>query len=283
MKNLDIILLIFLIHFTVACLGQEENKGNLFIIGGGERPAALMQSMISSADLKAEDYIIILPMASSIPDTVTQTISRQINSLVVNKIVGFNFKKDEPIDSNRLDSLQNAKLIYITGGDQNKFMNIVLNTPIHKAIKAAYKNGSTIAGTSAGAAVMSKVMITGQQKTEDNPSDFEKIWYNNVATSEGLGLIEKVIIDQHFIARSRFNRLISVMADYPETMCIGIDESTAILVQNEIATVLGEAQVVVLSKPTIISSKAERIITIEDLNFSLLSQGNTFKINVFLK
>src|SRR5690606_2849352 len=112
-----------------------------------------------------------------------------------------------------LDSLKKAKLIYITGGDQNRFMEIVRDTPLHETIKEAYSGGSTIAGTSAGAAVMSRIMITGDQKTVQDYGDFEKIWFDNVVTQEGLSLLENVVIDQHFIVRSRYNRLISVLAE----------------------------------------------------------------------
>ena len=113
-------------------------------------------------------------------------------------------------------------------------MNIVLHTPIQTAIQTAYKNGATIAGTSAGAAMMSHYMITGNQLLDDTSyaSTFPKLWNNNLEIKEGLSLLDSAIIDMHFIARSRYNRLLTAIAKYPTLPCIGIDEGTAIIVHG---------------------------------------------------
>jgi len=256
--------------------GQNEPKGSLFIIGGGKRPPSMIQEMVKTANLETEDYIVVLPMATAYPDEATISIAKEIGAYSSNKIVGFNFIKGEALKPSRLDSLKKAKLIYITGGDQNRFMEIVRDTPLHETIKEAYSGGSTIAGTSAGAAVMSRIMITGDQKTVQDYGDFEKIWYDNVVTQEGLGLLENVVIDQHFIVRSRYNRLISVLAEFPEHFAIGIDEGTAIVVHKNKAKVVGESQVVVLSKPEKISDRESKLVSFDNLNFSLLSPGDCF-------
>src|SRR4051794_25051208 len=110
-------------------------------------------------------------------------------------------------------------------------MRVVINTPVYKAIHAAYQNGATIAGTSAGAAVMSRYMITGKELVGDTTSNatFKKLRNKNIEFEEGLGLLQFDIIDQHFIVRSRYNRLLSALARFPAFTCIGIDEATAII------------------------------------------------------
>src|SRR5690606_26810252 len=97
-------------------------------------------------------------------------------------------------------SITNAKMIYISGGDQNRFMDIIAGTAIEKAIHQSYANGNLIAGTSAGAAVMSKLMITGEELKHPNAS-LRNIESDNIEIGTGLGMLNQVIIDQHFVKR----------------------------------------------------------------------------------
>ena len=254
-------------------------KGSLFIIGGGDRSPELIQTLISTARLGQNDYIAILPMSSSEPDTSYYYIKQDLEPSTRNIIANLNFTKDNVNDRIWLDSLKHAKLIFITGGDQSRFMDIVLHTPVADAIHFAYRNGATIAGTSAGAAVMSKQMITGNQLAGDsvNSGAFKIIRSNNLELKEGLGLLTTVIIDQHFIVRSRFNRLITALATFPNYTCIGIDEATAIIVQGKKITITGESQVVVLSDPKNLLIK-KGLIKVNELRFSIYTDGDTFQI-----
>lgn len=275
MKQFSVFFFLF-IFLTIPVQGQDNPGGSLFIIGGGKRPPSMIKEMLKTAGLEKDDYIVVLPMATAYPEEATRSIAEEIGAHSDTKVIGFNFIKGEAPELSRLDSLKRARLIYITGGDQNKFMEVVKDTPLHEAIKEAYFNGSTIAGTSAGAAVMSKVMITGDQNTVEEYQDFKKIWFGNVVTEEGLGLLNNAIIDQHFIVRGRFNRLISVMAEFPDHIAIGIDEATAIVVKNGRAKVVGESQVVVFSKPENLSNPDGKLVSFDNLKFSLLSPGDIF-------
>jgi cyanophycinase len=269
------------VFITLPCLGQSKSitpKGSLFIIGGGDRSPALVQSLISTARLGQKDYIVILPMSSAQPDSSYYYIKEDLQPATSAIIANLNFTRNNVTDNRWLDSLKHAKLIFITGGDQSRFMGVVLNTPVVDAIHYAYKNGATIAGTSAGAAVMSKQMITGNQLSADSSSStFKMIHTNNVELKEGLGLLETVIIDQHFVVRSRYNRLISVLAKFPSYICIGIDEATAIIVQGKKITVAGESQVIVLSDPENLSVNNE-IIKTNKVRFSIYTKGDQFRI-----
>ncbi len=274
----------FLFLISLLANGQENKpapKGSLFIIGGGRRSPELMQSMLNTAQLGKQDYIIVLPMASAETDTAYFYFKKSLNNLTNQPIVNLNFTADNQNNKNWLDSLKGAKLIFIAGGDQSRFMKTVLNSPIYDAIHQAYKNGATIAGTSAGAAVMSKYMITGRELRGDTTynSTFKKVWDKNIEFTEGLGLINSAIIDQHFIARSRYNRLLSALAQFPDWPSIGIDEATAIIVQGNKVSVAGESQVVVLSKPKDLKITDKGLIKFKNVQFSIYTAGDVFSLN----
>ncbi|MDD2822078.1 MAG: cyanophycinase, partial [Flavobacterium sp.] len=142
------------------------------------------------------------------------------------------------------------------------------------------KNGSTIAGTSAGAAVMCEHMITGNQKLESKYTEtFNNIRYDNLETTIGLGLVKNVIIDQHFLKRSRYNRLLSALIEFPTHIGIGIDESTALIVRNKEIEIVGESEVIVVKKPKgITRSKKENLVSIKSLEMAVYHEGQKFKI-----
>ena len=275
-KLLIIFLMILVSNFTQA----QTPKGKLFIIGGGDRSDNLMKQVLSVAELGKKDFIVVLPMSSEEPDSSFIFFKTQMVKLTPNPIVMLNFNKDTAQNKVLTDSLQNAKLIFISGGDQIRFMNVVQNTPIKTAILKAYQNGSTISGTSAGAAVMSEKMITGNQKlVKEYSGTFDNIRYDNLETKEGLGLLKTAIIDQHFLKRNRYNRLLSALVEFPNLTGIGIDEATAIIVRNNQIEVAGESEVIVVRNPKgIVKSKKENLISIEKLEMSIYNAGQKFKI-----
>ncbi|MBC5836767.1 cyanophycinase [Flavobacterium muglaense] len=268
------------ILFSIGILQAQSSKGKLFIIGGGDRSDSLLTHLLSISELNTKDYIVILPMSSEEPDSSYIYINNQLKKLTSNPVVMLNFDKTTALNQKWTDSLQKAKLIFITGGDQTRFMNIVNNTPIKTAIHDAYQNGSTIGGTSAGAAVMCEHMITGNQKlNKEYSGTFDNIKYDNLETSEGLGLVKNVIIDQHFLKRSRYNRLLSALVEFPTHIGIGIDESTAIIVRNNEIEVTGESEVIVVKNPKGIKKyKKNNLISIENLEMSIYKSEQKFKI-----
>ena len=242
--------LFFLAFLAFIFTFSQKSKGKLFIIGGGSRPDFLVDRMIKEAGLKSGETVAIFPHASEEQDSSFYYAKQQFEKRNL-KALDCAFKKDEKLSPSKLDSLKTAKLIYIGGGDQVTFMEIINSNPeVKNLLKSAYQNGKMIAGTSAGAAVMSEVMITGNQlKYKDYENTFDNIEIKNVETKQGLGFIKTAVIDQHFVVRSRYNRLLSLIIENPTYKGIGIDEGTAILVKNGSAEVVGRAQVIVFKNP----------------------------------
>lgn len=276
----------FLILTTVALLtscGSSDNKskpsGKLYIIGGGERTKAMMNELADLAGIRREGYIFVLPMSGPDPDSSIIWTKEDFRAIGINNITGFNFKKGETIPSDKIDSLRNAKLIYISGGDQSRFMAVVLNTPIYEAIHEAFNKGAVISGTSAGAALMSKKMITGiQKKHPDIETGFVTIESENIEIIEGLGLLSDVIIDQHFVKRQRLNRLVEASIENPDQLCVGIDESTALIVDGDNATVTGNSQVIVLKNSGQEKKTQNGLVGMTGLSLSVYLPGQSFKL-----
>ena len=210
----------------------------------------LMKEMIRTASLQPNDYVIILPMSSEEPDSAVWYAKQDFEAIGIRNVSGMNFTETGPVTSSQLDSLASARLIYISGGDQTRFIKIVGKGKIYQAIHKAYLAGATIAGTSAGAAVMSKKMLTGNSlKYPEYTGKYPTIEPDNIEITEGLGLVKKLIIDQHFIKRQRMNRLMTASLENPDEICVGIDESTAIVVEGKKFRVTGDNQVIVLRNP----------------------------------
>jgi cyanophycinase len=272
-------LLNLLVVLVAACSAPESGpRGTLVIIGGGSRPESIIERIIQEANLREGGYGVVLPMSSASDSAVYYAVE-PFRKAGVNTLYGLSFKKGEVPAQARLDSLRNARLIYITGGDQSRFMGVVEGTPIASAIREAYQQGAVIAGTSAGAAVMSEKMTTGNQLRDTTyASTFRTIESNNLEIKPGLGLITGVLIDQHFLIRSRHNRLLTGVIDYPDHTGIGIDESTAVVVKGREVEVIGNSQVIVVRNPKRSRKEAGQKIGADGLVIDILLPGEKFTL-----
>ena len=258
---------------------QEPTSGSLFIIGGGARPVEMLERIIKETGLCEGGYAMILPLASAERDSAIFYAKRQFTNLGITNISGLIYAEGESPLPRQIDSLKNASLIYITGGDQDRFMQAIKNTPIGEAIHFNYQNGGMIAGTSAGAAIMSKDMITGTElRHPEYNSTFRHLESENLELKDGLGLVENVIIDQHFVRRSRYNRLLTAVIENPEIKGIGIDEATAILIKGDEAEVVGDSQVIVFSNGNKSGNSTDGKLSAKGIILDIYLNGDTFRL-----
>ncbi len=262
---------------------SQSPRGHLIIIGGGERTDDIMGRFVALAGGPAQARIIVLPMASSTPETTGTEQAAEFKSRGVANVEWINIRRADAGDAVIIGQLDKATGVFFSGGDQVFITRAILGTPVHRKLLELYQRGAVIGGTSAGAAIMSRVMITGEELlNRDSTSIFSSMQKGNVETIEGLGFLTNVIIDQHFVKRKRLNRLICVVLEHPELPGIGIDESTAIQVNPDgTAEVMGQGTVVV------INGRAARDIH-PDMhgNFSakgillrLIAPGETFRLD----
>jgi cyanophycinase len=222
-------------------------KGILFIVGGGERDAPLMKRYIQLAAGFGTGKIVIFTMASSVPQEVGPELVAEFKGNGARDVVAYQLTHDEAVKPGSEAILDGVGGVWFSGGDQALLTAALLDTPIHKRMLELYERGCAIGGTSAGAAVMSEFMITGNEKrTNNEEGTWEVILADDILHTPGFGFVKKAVIDQHFVTRRRHNRLIAVVLENPALVGVGIEESTAIFVRPDGKyEVLGEGQVIV--------------------------------------
>lgn len=215
-------------------------RGRLFIVGGGPQPPALVQEFVDLAGGKRA-RIIVFAMASSSGLTSGEEKAvdlRKLGATATNVYVNSAQANTDSI----AHLLDDATGVWFGGGDQVLLAKALKGTKTELAIHRQYIAGAVIGGTSAGAAVMSAVMITGDERHPGGvrpvrDSSSEGAWMtiarDNIVTDAGFGLISNAIVDQHFLRRKRNNRLISLVLEQPVHLGVGIDESTALIVEPD--------------------------------------------------
>ncbi|MBI3296926.1 MAG: cyanophycinase [Elusimicrobia bacterium] len=124
-----------------------------------------------------------------------------------------------------LAQLSQATAVFFGGGDQSRIMDVLADAPLAEALRGRYRAGIPFGGTSAGTAIMSPVMITG----EGEPESLDAARYG---TRGGLGLLPGAILDQHFLKRQRANRLLALILAGKSELGLGIDEGAALAVED---------------------------------------------------
>jgi cyanophycinase len=227
--------------------GLNAQQGSLVIVGGGDRLLSVMKRFVDLAGGPGRAKIAVFPNASSDPMDYFNDIKSEFEAVGATSIELVYIKRNEAADPKTLEHLAGFTGVFFSGGDQVRITGDLLDTPVHQWLRKFYAGGGVIGGTSAGAAMMSRVMITGDERLNpDTVRNFRFIKANNVVTVEGMGFLTDVIIDQHFLIRKRHNRLISVVLEHPELPGIGIDETAAIVVSPDHSfEVMGEGDVVI--------------------------------------
>jgi cyanophycinase len=257
LKRLGILSLLFF-SLCAGCAAARARSaatgGSLLLVGGGPIPDAIVSRFVELAGGSGRAHIVLFPMASEDPDAgIERAADLEKLGARVERILLDQAAAQTEETARRLDGVTG---IWFGGGDQSRLTAVLAGTPVERAIHERYRAGAVIGGTSAGAAVASTPMITGDEKHPggsrpfDDPNDsssaFATIARDNIVTAAGFDLLPGAIVDQHFVRRRRLNRLISLVLENPERVGVGIDESTALEVAPDgLWSVMGESVVVV--------------------------------------
>ncbi len=227
-------------------LQAQPQGGHLVIIGGGTRPAVIME-LIARLAGGAKGTMLVFPQASERPEAGPE-LEVEFKALGLGRVVIVGTDRAGADSDAVLQQTDGATGVYFAGGDQGRIMAALHGTKLEQRLHALYRGGAVIAGTSAGAAVMSRVMITGDENRPLTKDDnWQTIEAGNVVTTAGLGFLDDAIVDQHFVRRRRHNRLISLVLEQPALLGIAIDEETAAWVKpGRTFEVVGNGPVLVL-------------------------------------
>lgn len=213
-----------------------EPPRRLVLVGGGDTPVAAAERFVEWAG-GPKANILVMAWSTNDPNGSLEDARQEFSPAPVELAVSSTALGSPAFAA----QLARATGIWFAGGDQVDHM-AALNSnggaPL-AAVRRRFRDGLPFGGTSAGTAVMSRIMLTGE-------GDFAAIGPGKAETAEGLGLLDGVILDQHFIKRGRQNRLFSVVLEHRDRLGLGIDEDTAAAIEDGRAEVFGKGAVMVV-------------------------------------
>ncbi len=259
---------------------SEKVSGNLIIIGGAEDKKGdkeILKRVAKYIDPENEK-LIIATIATEYPEKSYQNYKNVFSDLGIKNIDKLDIStREDAFNMKNVELINNSNLLFFTGGDQLRITSMIGGSPVYDAVKELCDNGGLIAGTSAGASVMSDTMIV-QGEDDESPHKC------TLKMSPGLGLVNNIIIDQHFAQRGRIGRLLTAIAQNPEVLGIGIDEDTAIVVSDKgTAEVIGSGAVYFIDGSSIDYSNvseqySDEILSMFNVKLHVLKDGNRFNL-----
>lgn len=211
----------------------EPAPGPLVVVGGGGTPAEVVRRALELAG-GPEARVAVLPQASSREDRGVSTVEmwEQAGARRVTLVDGMEAERAAA-------AVREADLIWMPGGSQSRLMEGLRELGLAEVVRRRHAAGAVVGGTSAGAAVMSARMLAG-------PPSEPGIRAGHADIGEGLGLWPSVCVDQHFVERDRYGRLLTATLEDPGTVGVGIGEKTAAIVHGTRFEAVGESAIVVI-------------------------------------
>lgn len=223
-------------------------KGKLIIIGGAEDKGTpedksrqdsdqsvndyyengILKRLIDESAKKEKSRIEILTTASTVPDEIGSDYKKAFERLKATNTGIIKIEtREEAHAEEYLKRLEAADVIMVTGGDQMRLTSILGGTPFLELMQEKYKKEDFIyAGSSAGAAAASNNMVF--RGTSD-----VSLFKGKVRVTSGLGFMNNVLVDTHFVTRGRIGRLLQIVVANPRLLGIGLEENAALLVTND--------------------------------------------------
>lgn len=259
----------------------KTTKAAVMVIGGAEdkiHGRQILQTFCSRAGA-SEAKIAIVPSASREPIAIGDRYRTIFNDMGVTAIEVLDIREREQGSNPDWQAfVESCTGVFITGGDQLRLCGLLSDTPIMDRIRMRAQLGEiTLAGTSAGAAVMGHHMIAGGGSGESPNRAL-------VDLTTGLGILPELVVDQHFHNRNRMARLMSAIATYPDKLGIGIDEDTCAMFEGErLFQVIGRGTVTIVDPGQMSYTNQPDVgttdpLSIHQLRVHILSHGDCFDL-----
>lgn len=257
---------------------STKPKGSLIVIGGHEDKQGGCEILSEVARRAKRGRLVIVTVATQKPEELAKEYRAIFHKLGVAKLDVMDIRtRDEATDHKNVEKIAGAAVIFFTGGDQLRITSQIGDSPVFRCMHELYRNGSTIVGTSAGAAAMPETMVIGGP---DDKSDE----ISALSMAPGLAFLSGVVIDSHFAERGRMGRLLGAVAQNPKNLGLGIDEDTAVVVeQAQEFCVLGSGAVYVLdgagiSYSSLSEKSPEGVVSILDVTLHVLGKADRFDL-----
>ncbi|RZJ69298.1 cyanophycinase [Flavobacterium sp.] len=279
-----------------------EIKGKLIIIGGAVDKGSftendidvnaskninffetgILKRILNESKQKENSRIEIVTTASKIPKIIGPEYVKAWDYLGAKNVgVLYLEKREQASDPETLERVKNADVVMFTGGDQLRLTSILGGTPFHDLLLEKYHNEDFIyAGTSAGAAAASNSMIY-------QGSSSEALLKGEVKITSGLGFIDGVIIDTHFVQRGRIGRLFQAVVGNPKVLGIGLGEDTGLLITNgKEMEAIGSGLVILVDGREVKDTNLTQVelgqpISISHLVTHVMSKYDTFDLKTY--
>jgi cyanophycinase len=258
---------------------RRKGKGSLIIIGGHEDRDPKGERIILREVAKhvRGGKLVLATVASHRPEGYFEEYEKAFADLDIGELVELYVEdRSRAGDREKLSVLDDAQAVFFSGGDQLRITSQIGDTGIEAKVRAIYERGGLVAGTSAGASVMSETMLVkGASKETHRIGDLHM--------APGMGLVPDVIIDQHFAERGRMGRLLGAVAHNPRVLGLGIDEDTAVCLEGSEFQVIGSGGVYVVdgtgvSYCNLAEARAECALSMHDVRVHVLSNGDRFDL-----
>lgn len=251
----------------------------LVVVGGAEDREGDKQVLARFVELcgGASSSIVVLTAASTQPEKAWETYDQAFGNLGVQKCAALSLcTRQDANDSRYAEQIMEADGIFMAGGDQKRLMAVIGETQVHRAMLLAFKRGACIAGTSAGASAMSAHMLA--EGTKDPVPEKQA-----ARLAAGLGLLPWVVVDQHFSERHRLARLLSILAENPCLLGVGIDEDTALVIEHQNRLeVVGAGAITLLDgrqmTSNVLDIDAQERLELINVKLHLLPAGTSYRI-----
>ncbi len=256
----------------------HDAPGPLIVIGGHEDKQGDRLILKEIAQYLNGGKLVIATVASHEPEGYFDAYKAAFSDLGVTNLVELYVNEREETRSDSVRALLlDAQGVFFTGGDQLRISSQIGDTPVEDMVRVIHQRGGVIAGTSAGASVMSETMLVRGASGESHR-------IGNLNMAPGLGLIRDVIIDQHFAERGRIGRLLGAVARNPRVLGIGIDEDTAIILNNNIFKVIGAGAVYIVdgtdvTHSNVAEARDDQPLSIFGVKLHVVAGGDGFDLH----
>jgi cyanophycinase len=253
-----------------------SERGSLIAIGGHEDKEGGRIILKEVAERLNGGPLVLATVASHEPEGYLEMYEKGFADLGVELRELYVNERHETNDPEKLALFDDAAGVFFTGGDQLRISSQIGDSPIEVRVRNMLERGGVVAGTSAGASMMSETMLVR------GPSQ-ESYRIGDLHMAPGLGLVRDMIIDQHFAERGRIGRLLGAVAHNPRVLGVGIDEDTAVIIEGERMRVIGRAAVyivdgAVVTHSNVAEAEADYALSMHEVRLHVLTEGDTFDL-----